>query len=160
MNASPDGPATARAVARASARPRSGPVTVADAVELAVSGKGIDEVVTALIRSRRRDSAGRFDDAGKPTSVVGSHDADAKRLAADRCRRSSRHRPRRSRALRSDHDPRSGSSARCAAQPFTSPVGSTPPGIDHGSNQPCERRRAARALLQDVKDLTAGLRRS
>jgi hypothetical protein len=34
-------------------------------------------------------------------------------------------------------------SACWAAQPFTSPVGSTPPGIAHGSNQPPDSSRAA-----------------
>jgi hypothetical protein len=39
--------------------------------------------------------------------------------------------------------PEKAASAFCAAQPFTYPVGSTPPGIAHGSNQPRESSRAA-----------------
>ena len=39
---------------------------------------------------------------------------------------------------------RSTPSARSVAQPLTSPVGSNPPGIAHGSNQPSEARLAAR----------------
>src|SRR5450830_1252514 len=38
----------------------------------------------------------------------------------------------------------SSSSARSAAQPFTRPVGSTPPGRRHGSNQPSETSLALR----------------
>jgi len=38
----------------------------------------------------------------------------------------------------------SSSRARSTAQPLTSPVGSTPPGIAHGSNHPSEASRARR----------------
>ena len=47
----------------------------------------------------------------------------------------------------------SASSARCAAHPFTRPVGSTPPGMAHGSNHPWE---ISRAVRQSAKTSATG----
>ena len=94
-------PATATAVASASARPRSGPVTLADAARaIGLSRVRVDQVVAALVGTRGGDCPGEVDDLGETPRREGVGDADPEGLAGSQAAESWRCPPPRSRSRR------------------------------------------------------------